>query len=101
MLRKKFSLTEIGQYDVPACVDYIVKWTKRKSIFYLGHSRGTSDFFVMMSERPEYNEKIKLGVLFAPIVYMKDILNPMITLVSAPEKELRVNRFVCIFVLTF
>ncbi|KAG5345567.1 LIP1 Lipase, partial [Acromyrmex charruanus] len=49
-----FSWHEIGIYDFPATIDYIVKTIGRKKIFYVGHSQGTSTFFFMVTERPKY-----------------------------------------------
>jgi pimeloyl-ACP methyl ester carboxylesterase len=39
-------------------------------LIYIGHSMGTSALFVMLSELPEYNEKIKLFIALAPVAYM-------------------------------
>ncbi|RXG72376.1 hypothetical protein Avbf_05780 [Armadillidium vulgare] len=41
---------------------------------------GTTVFFIMMSERPEYVDKIKASALLAPVVYMnniKGVLRPL------------------------
>lgn len=55
-----FSWHEIGVIDVPDMIDYVLLTTNQTSLFYVGHSQGTTSFFVMCSERPEYNEKIKM-----------------------------------------
>lgn len=65
-----FSWHEIGIYDVPATIDYILNRTEKSKLHYIGHSQGTTVFFVMCSERPEYNEKILLANMFAPAVYL-------------------------------
>lgn len=39
-------------------------------LIYVGHSMGTTSLFVMLSEKPEYNEKIKLFIALAPVAYM-------------------------------
>lgn len=39
-------------------------------LIYIGHSMGTTALFVMLSEMPEYNEKIKLFIALAPVAYM-------------------------------
>ncbi|CAK1542450.1 unnamed protein product [Leptosia nina] len=66
----KFSFEEHGKYDVPAMIDKILSITKLDKILYIGHSMGTTSFFVMMSERPEYNEKVVAFVGLAPAVYV-------------------------------
>ncbi|VVC89030.1 unnamed protein product [Leptidea sinapis] len=61
---------EIGIYDVPTMIDRVLEITKRPSLTYIGHSQGTTVFYVMCSLKPEYNEKISLMVSLAPIAYI-------------------------------
>ncbi|KAK0183263.1 hypothetical protein PV327_001322 [Microctonus hyperodae] len=67
----KFSYHEFGIYDMPAIIDYSLRVTGEKSIFYIGHSMGTTMSYVLLSTKPAYNEKIKLAVSLAPIAYWK------------------------------
>ncbi|XP_076230782.1 gastric triacylglycerol lipase [Calliopsis andreniformis] len=64
-----FSYHELGVYDLPASIDYILAQTKYDKLFYIGHSQGTTQFWVMMSERPSYNSKISLMIALAPVAY--------------------------------
>lgn len=64
-----FSWHEMGMYDLPAIIDYILKQTGQKQLFYIGFSQGTTQFWVLMSLRPEYNKKIKLMSALAPVAY--------------------------------
>ncbi|XP_055301156.1 lipase 3-like [Sitodiplosis mosellana] len=54
----EFSWHEIGFFDLPAMIDYVLMQTGQKQLIYIGHSQGVTSAFVMLSERPEYNEKI-------------------------------------------
>lgn len=38
---------------------------------------GTTGFWVTMSERPEYNSKIKLMSAFAPVAYTEHMISPI------------------------
>lgn len=78
----KFSWHEIGIIDVPAMIDYVLLTTKQPNLFYIGHSQGTTVFFVMMSERPEYNSKIKLMHALAPVGYMDHAASPVLRAVE-------------------
>ncbi|KAK9503556.1 hypothetical protein O3M35_010089 [Rhynocoris fuscipes] len=62
-----FSFHESGMYDLPVFIDGIIHNTEYSKIIYVGHSMGCTEFFVLMSVRPEYNEKIKLAILLAPV----------------------------------
>ena len=60
-----FSWHEIGFYDLPAMLDYVLNCTKTEKLFYVGHSQGTTSLLVLLSSRPEYNDKIIQGHLMA------------------------------------
>lgn len=66
----KFSIHEIGKYDLPAAVDYILATSKRTSLHYVGHSQGTAVFLIFLSERPQYNKVILTSHLLAPVAFM-------------------------------
>lgn len=65
-----FSWHEIGIYDLPAMIDHILAKTKYEKLNYIGYSQGTTAFFVMASERPEYNDKIIEAQLMGPVAGM-------------------------------
>lgn len=72
-----FSWNEIGIYDLPACIDYILETTNQKQLNYIGHSQGTTAFFVLMSEKPEYNYKILLHQSLSPVIYLTNTRSPL------------------------
>ncbi|XP_075985432.1 lipase 1-like [Anticarsia gemmatalis] len=61
-----FYINEIGSYDIPAMIDYVLEYTESPKLNYVGFSQGTGTFFVMCSERPEYCDKVQLVVGLAP-----------------------------------
>ncbi|ENN79470.1 hypothetical protein YQE_04114, partial [Dendroctonus ponderosae] len=65
-----FSYHEMGKFDLPAMIDYVLMQTQKTKIPYVGFSEGTTQFWVMASERPEYNEKILLANFWAPVIEM-------------------------------
>lgn len=67
----KFSWHEIGYYDLPAMIDYVLEKTELEQIHYIGHSQGVTSVFVLLSERPEYNEKFKLIHAMTPPIILK------------------------------
>ncbi|XP_077292155.1 lipase 3-like [Arctopsyche grandis] len=73
----KFSWHEIGYYDLPAMIDYILKNTGFSQLHFVGHSQGSTSFFVMGSERPEYNDKIILMQALGPAAYMSHLKSPI------------------------
>ncbi|XP_063989587.1 lipase 3-like [Diachasmimorpha longicaudata] len=73
-----FSWHEIGVYDLPAMIDYILKKTGNPNMSYIGYSQGTTALFVMASERPEYIGKIKGMVCMAPIAFLSNHRSPLL-----------------------
>lgn len=76
-----FTFHERGYYDLAAAIDYILKVTEENGLLSIGHSQGSTNNFVLLSSRPEYNDKIKLFTALAPIAFL-DNLVPLITLVA-------------------
>ncbi|XP_026319817.1 lipase 3-like [Hyposmocoma kahamanoa] len=70
-----FTWHEIGTYDVPAMIDYILEETGNKRLHYIGHSQGGTSFLVMGSTRPEYNDKIASAHLLAPAGFKTNFPN--------------------------
>ncbi|XP_073841137.1 lipase 3-like [Musca autumnalis] len=66
-----FDWHEIGTIDVPSMIDYIIEHTGQRKIHYAGHSQGTTVYFVMLSERKEYNKKIKSAHMLAPCAFFE------------------------------
>ncbi|KOX68109.1 Lipase 3 [Melipona quadrifasciata] len=76
-----FSWHEIGYYDLPATIDYILEYTGHAELYYVGYSQGTTAFYVMASEKSEYNQKIKGMVSLAPIAFLSNHRSPLIKFV--------------------
>lgn len=66
-----FSWHEMGIYDLPAMIDYILAATNQTKIAYVGHSQGVTAAFVTLAERPEYNHKISVFHALTPPVLFK------------------------------
>ncbi|XP_013190839.2 lipase 1 [Amyelois transitella] len=78
----RFSWDEIGRIDLPTMIDYALKVSGRERLHYIGHSQGTTTFFVMGSMRPEYNAKIISMHAFAPAAYMANNQNLLMRFLS-------------------
>ena len=67
-----FGLHESAIFDYLATIDYILEKTNQKSLYFVGYSMGTTQFFMLMSEFPEYNAKIKMAFLLAPAAIVEN-----------------------------
>ncbi|XP_041675009.1 serine-rich adhesin for platelets-like [Drosophila eugracilis] len=77
-----FSFHEIGKYDLPAAIDLILNHTHKPKIQYIGHSQGSTVFFVMCSERPNYAHKVQLMQALSPTVYLRENRSPVLKFLS-------------------
>ena len=90
----EFDFEEMGVYDVPATVDFILKETEGKNKIgklaaYIGHSEGTTQFFIGSSLRSEYyKEKVNLFVAMAPVVRLENSPNKLMVYASQIYKML-------------
>lgn len=86
-----FSLDEIGYYDLPASIDYVLNHTGESKVHYIGHSQGTTAFFIMASERPEYQNKIQTMHAMAPAVFLTHMTSPLMRLATQLTTQIHVS----------
>ena len=67
----------MARYDLPASIDYVLKLTNHTRLLYVGHSMGTTTYFAMLSDLPQYNKKILDTALFAPVAYVNHVKSPI------------------------
>lgn len=72
-------------------IDYVLNYTKHKNLHYIAHSMGTTVSFVLLSTRPEYNAKIKLGLCLAPVAIWKEV-DPLIKFLSRMAPQIKVGK---------
>ncbi|CAG9562210.1 unnamed protein product [Danaus chrysippus] len=78
-----FTFHEMGYYDLPALIDRVLNETGAPSLTTIGHSQGTTIFFVLGSTRPEYNSKINVFIALAPVVYLQHLPLPFQTILNS------------------
>lgn len=80
----------IGTQDLPAQIDYILQQTNQTELSLLGHSQGTTTGMILLSERPEYNDKIKIFHAMGPTVILKHY-NPLFFPFAAFHRQILVR----------
>lgn len=72
-----FSFYELGRFDLPAQISYILTETRAPNLTYMGHSQGTTQMFSALAEEAEwYRERVNLFVMLAPVVRVDRCNNP-------------------------
>ncbi|CAN7938119.1 unnamed protein product, partial [Ixodes hexagonus] len=72
-----FSADELITFDLPTMLDMVLKETGQDKVHYVGWSQGALMLFGLLSERPEYNEKIKLFSAIGPVPYIGHTWSPI------------------------
>lgn len=89
----------MGITDLPAMIDYITSVTDQVQMHYVGHSQGTTSFFVMCSMRPEYNQRIISAHMLAPIAFMGRLFSPFVRAAALIQNTIDVNHVIFYFIL--
>lgn len=63
--------------------------TGTDGLYYIGHSQGTTSFMICMAENPQYNSKIKVASLLAPVAHTEHMVSP-IRLIAPFSGEIQV-----------
>lgn len=87
----KFSFHEIGLFDLPAMLDFMLEHTKQSKTFYVGHSQGTCSLLALLSSQPSYNDKINEAHLMTPAVFMRNATSPLLTMPAKRSQLVMVN----------
>ncbi|XP_053609503.1 lipase 1-like [Plodia interpunctella] len=56
--------------DLAAFIDTVLNRTGQTQLSLIAHSEGTSITYILGSERPEYNDKIKIFIALAPCMHL-------------------------------
>lgn len=72
-----FSWHEIGVFDIPCAINYILGVSGQDKLFFVGHSQGPAAFLVMLSAKPDYNDKIMSAYLLGPGVFVHNTYKSM------------------------
>ncbi|XP_055907827.1 lipase 3-like [Eupeodes corollae] len=70
-----FSWHEISVIDLPAMINYVLEFTGEKQVRYFAHSEGTTNYLVLNSMKPEWNDRFKSAHLMAPVGFISHSTN--------------------------
>ncbi|KFP48265.1 Lipase member M, partial [Cathartes aura] len=85
----QFSFDEIGKYDIPAELYFIMNKTGQKDLYYVGHSEGSTAGFIAFSTYPELAQKVKVFFALGPAATITYATSPLITFIRLPQPLIR------------
>jgi len=68
-----FTWDEMAKYDLPAQVNFILKFTNKTKLSIAGHSQGTVQIFAGLIINPALADKLNIYIAFAPIAYVHNV----------------------------
>ncbi|XP_065494583.1 lysosomal acid lipase/cholesteryl ester hydrolase-like isoform X2 [Caloenas nicobarica] len=85
----QFSFDEIGKYDIPAELYFIMNKTGQKNVYYAGHSEASAAGFIAFSTFPELAQRVKVFFALAPVTTVTHATSPLVTLARLPPPLIR------------
>ncbi|XP_032691178.1 lipase 3-like [Odontomachus brunneus] len=73
----EFSFHEMGIYDLPAAISYITNMRFQPIHMYIGHSMGTTAFYIMASKCPQITQMVEAMISLAPVAFVQHIKSPV------------------------
>ncbi|KFP87118.1 Lysosomal acid lipase/cholesteryl ester hydrolase, partial [Acanthisitta chloris] len=85
----QFSFDEMGKYDIPAELYFIMNKTGQKDVYYIGHSEGTTAGFIAFSTYPELAKRVKMFCALSPVITCSHATSPLMKIANLPPALLR------------
>ncbi|XP_048802752.1 lipase member M-like [Lagopus muta] len=81
----QFSFDEIGKYDLPAELYFIMNKTGQKNVYYVSHSEGSTAGFIALSTYPELAQRVKMFFALGPVLTITHATSPFVTFARLPQ----------------
>ncbi|GAB9465923.1 Lipase [Globisporangium polare] len=72
-----FTFEDMGKYDLPAMINYVLNTSKRPTLSYIGHSEGTMQAFAGFSLNQEVAQRVSYFGALAPVAYVGSTTSPV------------------------
>ncbi|XP_061491398.1 lysosomal acid lipase/cholesteryl ester hydrolase-like [Rhineura floridana] len=81
----EFSIHEMGYYDIPAVLYFILNKTRQQQLYYVGHSEGSAIGFIAFSTWPKLAERVKVFFALGPVTTLTFCTTPIIKAAYIPN----------------
>lgn len=71
----QFTWNEMSQYDLPASIDFVLDRTQYPQLAYMGHSQGSTLIIGLLSDMPEWADKVAVAVCLVPDMTQLNMTN--------------------------
>ncbi|RMC11567.1 hypothetical protein DUI87_11687 [Hirundo rustica rustica] len=85
----QFSFDEMGKYDIPAELNFIMNKTGQKNVYYIGHSEGSTAGFIAFCTYPELAKQVKVFFALGPVTACPHATSPLVKITNLPKPLLK------------
>ncbi|XP_069652670.1 lysosomal acid lipase/cholesteryl ester hydrolase [Haliaeetus albicilla] len=85
----QYSFDEIGKYDIPAELYFVMNKTGQKDVYYVGHSEASTAGFIAFSTYPELAQRVKVFFAMGPVATATHATSPLVTFTRLPQSLIR------------
>ena len=63
----------MAEYDLSACIEYVLEKTGSQKLSYIGHGSGTTEMFAALCENTDFfRERVNIFCMMGPITYLRN-----------------------------
>eukprot|EP00347_Sterkiella_histriomuscorum_P002909 403366326 len=79
-----FSFQEMGDFDIPAMIQYVLNVTNQEKLAYAGHSQGTTQMFYALATNEEFlASRVSVVLAFGPVAQLNNSTSKMVQLFAS------------------
>ena len=84
-------MDEMSTIDLPKFIDTVLEKTGQKKLTYIGYSMGTTLSYILLSEKPEYNDKMSVVINIAPTAFFTPPFSPLVNSLLVVAEPVKVS----------
>ena len=92
-------MDEMSTIDLPKFIDTVLEKTGQKKLTYIGLSMGTTLSYILLSEKPEYNDKMNVVISIAPVAFFAPPFRPLVDLLLLAFVPIKVTTYLSFLVI--
>ena len=78
----QFTWQHMADYDIPAVIPFVLKYTNKQKLTYVGHSQGTLQMFAHLAADPSFIKNLNIFIALAPVGTVRHLDIPFFTVLK-------------------
>jgi lysosomal acid lipase/cholesteryl ester hydrolase len=78
-----FDWATMGEFDITAEIDYVLKVSKQQKLAYIGHSQGTSQMFYGLAKNEDFfDQRVSIFIALGPVMKLDHCKSSLLSFVA-------------------